>query len=71
MSIELLSSARQGQQTLVLYRGTPNRRVAWALTGTGTLVPLTNYTDVTGQAAALLTPGLSTTSLTIEVTAGA
>jgi hypothetical protein len=71
MSIELLSTARQGQEAMVIYQGTPNRRVAWSVIGAGTIAPLDDYTDATGKAAAILTPAPLATSLTIEVTAGA
>lgn len=71
MSIQILSTARQGEESVVLYKGTPNRRVEWSLIGTGTITPLSAYTDATGKAAAILVPGILETSLTVEVTAGA
>jgi hypothetical protein len=56
---------------MVLYRGVPNRRVAWGVSGAATIVALTDYTDAAGNASAILTPDVTATSLTIEVTAGA
>ena len=56
---------------LVVLQGPPNRAVAWALTGSGTLTPLTAYTDAQGRAAAKYTPGTVGDHITIQVTYGA
>jgi hypothetical protein len=41
---------------LIVLAGPPNRAVTWALTGSGTLTPLTDYTDAQGRAAAKFVP---------------
>ncbi len=72
MSLQLLSEpVRAGSSAIVLYSGTPDRRVAWSLTGPGTLTPISNYTDSTGRAAAIFTPVSAGDSVTIQVSAGA
>ena len=57
--------------SLLLYQGLPNRAVAWALTGSGTLAALSAKTDHAGVAAARYTPGTVGATILIEVTAGA
>jgi hypothetical protein len=57
---------------LVVLQGPPNRAVTWALTaGSGTLTPLTNYTDAQGRAAAVYTPGTVGDHITVQATYGA
>jgi hypothetical protein len=72
MSLTLMTAEpRVGSAALIVYTGTASRRVDWAVTaGTATIDPITGYTDATGRAGALLTPG-ATGSITVEVTAGA
>ena len=57
--------------TLVVYTGTPDRAVEWSLTGSGTLTPITDFTDHNGQAAARYAPGTPGATVTIGVSAGA
>lgn len=72
MSLTLLTNpVRAGGQAMVLYRGTPNRRVVWSLTGPGTLEAVTEYTDAAGRAAAIFTPASAGDAVTIGVSAGA
>jgi hypothetical protein len=72
MSLQLLSNpVREGASAFVLYKGTPNRRVVWSLTGPGNLAAVTEYTDATGCAAAIFTPDAAGDTVTIEVNAGA
>lgn len=56
--------------SLVIFSGAPNVTVAWALIGTGTLVPANLYTDVSGAAYAVYTPGIVGETVTIQVTHG-
>lgn len=56
---------------LLVYKGQPNRTVSWSLTGSGTITPLSNYTDATGSAGAKYTPGEVNDLVTVEVIAGA
>ncbi|WP_143083355.1 hypothetical protein [Nitrosomonas communis] len=56
---------------LLVYQGQPNRTVSWNLIGSGSVMPLSNYTDVTGKAGALYQPGTIGDTVTVEVTAGA
>jgi hypothetical protein len=72
MSINLLSGfAREGASVIVLYAGYPNRRVTWTLDGAGSLSPLTDYTDASGRAGAVLTPDTAGDLLTITVDSSA
>jgi hypothetical protein len=72
MSLTLYPGApRVGGTTLAVYVGTPSRRVAWVLTGPGSLTPLTDYTDVAGRACAQLVPVTAGDVITVTVTAGA
>lgn len=57
--------------SLLVYQGQPNRSVNWTVTGSGTITPLSNYTDSAGLAGAKYTPGTPNTSVLVEVTAGA
>lgn len=52
---------------LIVLSGPPNRAVTWALSGSGTLTPITSSTDAQGRAAAKYIPG--TPGDTAEVTA--
>lgn len=72
MSLRLLApAARVDAPVLVLYEGEAWRRVAWAVTsGPASVSAITDYTDETGRAGAILTPS-GTGSVTVEVTAGA
>lgn len=56
---------------LVVYQGEPNRSVSWSLIGSGTLQPLSSYTDGSGRAGARYIPGNTGETVTIGVTAGA
>lgn len=56
---------------LCVYSGAADRSVEWSLSGSGTLTPITEYTDERGQAAARYTPGTEGELITITVTAGA
>ena len=56
---------------LVVYTGTPGRSVQWQLTGSGSLVAITTFTDHNGQAGARYTSGTVGSAITITVTAGA
>lgn len=56
---------------LVVYQGVPRRTVAWTLTGSGTLTPLSLTTDDAGMAAARYTPGTVGDAVTIQVTTSA
>jgi hypothetical protein len=72
MSLQLLTNpVRAGSASMVLYKGTPNRRVVWSLTGSGTLTPITEYTDTGGISAAIFVPATAGDSVTIGVSAGA
>jgi hypothetical protein len=61
---------RADASTLVMYQGAANRAIQWSLTGSGTLLPLTDYTDVAGRAAAIYTPGSEGDVITVGVTVG-
>lgn len=62
---------------LAVYTGTADRSVEWSLSGSGTLTPITEYTDHNGVAAALYEPqggspvAIAGAAITITVTAGA
>lgn len=65
------SAPMAGGGALVVYSGTPDRSVSWALTGSGTLTPATDFTDHNGQAAARYVSGTAGDTITITVNAGA
>jgi hypothetical protein len=71
MTIRFQSAVYADGGALVIYTGTANRSVEWSLTGSGTLTPITEYTDHTGQAAARYVAGTPGDTVTIQVTAGA
>lgn len=72
MSLALMSQpVRAGGTAVVIYQGVPDRRVVWSLTGPGTLVPVTDYTDHAGRAAAVFTPAAAGDSVIIEVSSSA
>ena len=71
MSIRFLSAVYADGGTLVIYSGTPERSVEWSLTGSGTLTPITEYTDHNGQAAARYAAGTPGDTVIIGVQAGA
>lgn len=56
---------------LVVLSGLPNRAVTWSLTGSGTLTPLTTFTDAQGRASAKYVPGTIGDVVTVEATYGA
>lgn len=64
---------REDGGALVIYTGTAQRSVAWSLTGSGSLTPITTYTDHNGQAGAryAAAPGTAGERITITVSAGA
>lgn len=55
---------------VVIFTGTPNRTVSWALTGSGGLVAGSTTTDGSGSAYALYTPGTVDDVVTVTVTYG-
>lgn len=57
--------------SLIVYQGAPNRAISWTLTGSGTLEPLSHYTDAAGRAGARYTPGDAGDIVTVEAAAGA
>lgn len=63
------STIQTDATSFLVYSGKPNVAVDWALTGDGTLTPLTDYTDDAGKAWAKYTPGTIGTK-TIDVTVG-
>ena len=69
--ISLNGVIREGMSTLLIYSGVAYRRVAWSITGDGTLEPLSNVTDHNGKAAALFTPDTAGDIVIIGVDAGA
>jgi hypothetical protein len=72
MNLTLYPGApRAGGTVLAVYTGTPLRRVAWVLTGPGSLTPLSDYTDAGGLAGAKFAPVTAGDVVTITVTAGA
>lgn len=64
------SEVRADATSMLIFRGAPNVSVEWSLTGGGTLVPGSAYTDASGQAYAIYTPGTVGEVVTIEVTHG-
>lgn len=74
MTVEITaypSRVRADATALIVYQGAPNRAISWTLTGSGTLEPLSHYTDAAGRAGARYTPGDAGETVTVEVTAGA
>jgi hypothetical protein len=63
------SSIQTDGSSFLVYIGEPNKAVDWALTGDGTLTPITDQTDASGKAWAKYTPG-SIGTKTIDVTVG-
>jgi hypothetical protein len=56
---------------LIVLNGPPLRAVTWALTGSGTLTPITNATDAQGRAAAKYVPGAPGDTAIVSATYGA
>lgn len=78
MSLTLYPAApRVDGGCLVLYSGTADRSVEWALSGPGLLTPITAYTDHNGVAAARYDAAVGSPSavagdaITITVSVGA
>lgn len=65
------NAVREDASALLVYQGQPNRSVSWSLTGSGTLTPLSGFTDAAGRAGARYTPGSAGDIVTVEVVAGA
>lgn len=62
-------TTRQNGGGILMFVGQPNRNVEWAITvGTGTLYPLSPYTDASGRAYCRLDPGSFTGTIRVEVT---
>lgn len=60
-----------GSTGIVVFSGLPDRAVAWSLvSGSGTLTPITSYTDAAGHAWARYEP-LAAGAAVIEATHGA
>lgn len=68
MSINVYPSPVRADTTaLVVFSGPADRVVSWSISGPGTLVPVSNFTDHNGQAAARYTPsGVGTVTFTVE-----
>ena len=62
---------RADATSMIVYQGEPLRAIEWELTGSGSLEPIGYYTDESGRAAAIYTPGEPGDVVTIGVTAGA
>lgn len=56
--------------SLLIFSGPPNVTVQWTLTGSGLLEPGAAYTDASGRAHAIYTPGDVGDVVTIEVKHG-
>ncbi|MGZ5709985.1 MAG: hypothetical protein ACXWIJ_12520 [Burkholderiales bacterium] len=56
--------------SLLIFSGPPNVSVQWTLTGSGFLTPGEAYTDASGHAHAIYTPGTAGDVVTIEVKYG-
>lgn len=64
-------SVRADASALIVYHGAPARTVSWSLAGSGTLTPLTEFTDANGNAAAKYLPGTIGATVVITAVAGA
>jgi hypothetical protein len=55
---------------MLVFAGPPSVRVAWTLSGSGSLNALSETTDISGMAMAIYTPGVEGSKPKITVTHG-
>lgn len=59
---------RSDSSAIVVFKGPPNTKLVWALTGVGTLTQADEKSDIRGVGKAVFTPGAADQKATIQVT---